>query len=253
MTTKLRVFTLFFLALAGLAFAQDTMRSTTLSAAIDNTQKVFAVASATYVIAPSVAAAQGGIGSSTAANYYVLLVDAEAMKVNAVSGTTITVQRGVNGTRQTAHVSGAKVWTGPANYFGTYDPVAGTPCTSASQKVLPFVAISTGKIWDCGNSLWTTFDGSTFTVGAAITVAATIAPTNPVHHLTGATGVSVATITVPPAMPAQGGCITLIPATGTGLEVFATSGNIAVGSTPVNLKAMRVCYSPGDTKWYPSY
>ena len=197
--TNIRAFALLLaaFALCGLAFGQATMQSTTLSAAIDINQKVFTVAAATYVLAPGVADARGSIGSPSTNNYYILYVDREAMKVNAVSGTTVTVERGVQGSVRSAHVSGAKVWTGPANYFGMQlppggymEPVAGTPCTSTTQKVLPFIAVATGRAWNCGNSLWTAFDpGVAPTQGATLDLSssgATITPTNPIHVVSGA-------------------------------------------------------------------
>jgi hypothetical protein len=258
MKTKFRAFALLIavLALSSLAFGQATMQSTTLSAAIDSDQKTLVVASATYVLAPALANAQGGIGAPSTNNYYQLFIDRELMRVTAVSGTTVTVQRGVGGTKQTKHVSGAKVWTGPANYFGPQDaaagivePVAGTPCTSALLKVLPYIAVSTGRAWACGNSLWTAFDaGVPPTQGATLdtsTSGTTITPTNPIHVVSGSSS-SFATITVPAAMPA-GGCIKLIPS---GTWLTTTGGNIAVATQAVVSKVVTMCLI--GTTWYPS-
>jgi hypothetical protein len=227
------------------AFAA-THQSTTLSAAVTATQQKVTVASATYVLSPSQAIA-AGLGAPSGANYYLLYVDRELMKVNAVSGTTVTVQRGFGGTQPTAHASGAKVWTGPARYYAKVEPAPNTSCSNAA--VLPLVAPSTGRVWDCGNDKWTTFDGSTFTVGADIVSAATIAPTNPVHVVSGAN--EIATITVPAAFPPEGGCITLLPS---GAFTTANTGNIAANTTTAVVgEAIRACYNPGTSKWYMSY
>lgn len=239
----------------GLAFGQASMTSTTLSAAVTDTQKSFAVASATGIYAPGLETAQGGIGSSTGGpNQTLLFVDREAMRVTAVSSTTITVQRGVQGTRQTAHVSGAKVFAGPANYFGAVDPIVGTPCTSSLLTVLPRVVIPTGNVFTCGNSLWSSFSPAfPSTVGAVLalsTAGTSIAPTNPIHHVSG-TSSGFATITVPPACPYTGCTVTLIPdAVWTST---ASGGNIAVATTAVVGKAVIMTYDPGAGKWSPSY
>jgi hypothetical protein len=257
MNTKTRALALLFacIALAGFAFGQATMQSTTLSAAIDNTQKSFAVAAVTYVLAPGLANAPGGIGAPSTANYYLLYVDREAMRVSAVSGTTVTVQRGVLGTKQTAHASGETVWTGPANYFGMQDvpagltePVAGTPCTSTLIKVLPFISVSTGRAWNCGNSLWTAFDpavpetqGATLALGAS---GPSIAPTNPIHVVSGAS-TAFNTITVPAALPLNG-CIKLLPSAA---WHTTTGGNIAsTAYVAVANVSVRACYV--GSSWY---
>jgi hypothetical protein len=84
-------------------------------------------------------------------------------------------------------------------------------------------------------------------VGAEITAAATITPTNSVHELTGATAVE--TITPPPNFPA-GATITLIPMAASG-QATGTSGNIALATTLVQYKALILTWS--GTAWYPSY
>ena len=58
--------------------------------------------------------------------------------------------------------------------------------------------------------------------------AATIAPVNPIHFVSGTT--AVVTITAPPLVSATGGQITLIP---TGAFSWTTAGNIALAGTAV--------------------
>ena len=82
-------------------------------------------------------------------------------------------------------------------------------------------------------------------VGADLASAATIAPTNNVHRVTGTTGVN--TITVPTNY--IGGPIYLIF---TGAVVIGTSGNIATGFTTVAGYTYEFTWHPTAAKWYPA-
>ena len=100
------------------------------------------------------------VGSATGftANTTMLVVNKEAMLVTGVSGTTITAQRGYNGTVAMQHNSGDVVFVGALNNFYTSPPNGGR-CTAASQRVLPYIAIDRTdgnkvKIWNCNNSFW---------------------------------------------------------------------------------------------------
>jgi len=262
MNTKIRAIALLFaaFALSSLSYGQAVMQSTTLSAAVTaDSQLVLSVASVTNILAPGVQATQGGIGFGTGANYYLLMIDREVMRVNAVNANAspaqVTVERAVYGTKASLHASGTKVWTGPANYFGMQDPgagyvepVANTPCTATTLKVLPKLEPSTGRAWTCGNSLWAAFDPSVpVAEGAVIASATTIAPTNPLQHVSGTT--AVATITVPLALPLNGS-ITIVP---DGIFTTTTAGNIAVASTAIVNKPITFTYDSSSSKWVPSY
>lgn len=82
--------------------------------------------------------------------------------------------------------------------------------------------------------------------GSAIASAATIAPANRVHHVTGTSAIS----TISAAGMTDGEILTLIPDAS-----FATTtgGNIAVGSTAMVNRALRFIWDAGAAKWYPSY
>jgi len=236
------------------AQAQASPTTTTLSTAVSasDSASTVVVASATNINAPALPFSQGGLGSPSAAALTLLMVDNELMRVNGVSGTTISVERGYNGTTASAHAASAKVYVGPASYFTGNEPSG--VCVSTQQPVLPRVSFSQGptgrkaRLWNCGNSTWTTFDGYVTTIGAAIASASTIAPTNPVHHVTGTT--NVVNITLPPACPEKTCTITLIP---DGLWSTTNAGNIAIATTGVVSKALILTYDPGTSKWYPSY
>ncbi len=251
MMKTLRNLSLSILAFAFAASAQlNTWNTTTLSAALNTSALIVKVGSASGISGPGFPQSQGGIGSSTANAITYLFVDREAMRVASVSGLNITVERGAGGTQQRSHASGAKVWVGPANnaYFAVTAPSGS--CVLASMTVNPLVVLPTGDLWTCGNSQWTTFGSfnSALTYGAQLTTAATIAPTNLIAHLTGTT--SVSTITVPAALPATGGCITLIPDQ---ISTTTTTGNIAIATVLVVSKQLILCYDPTAAKWYPSY
>jgi hypothetical protein len=96
------------------------------------------------------------------------------------------------------------------------------------------------------NGVWTGASGLAG-VGAILTAAATIAPTNAVHHVTGATAISTIT---PPSGLAKGSKLTLIPDAASG-QSTTTGGNIALGTTMVQNKALILTWD--GTSWYPSY
>ena len=137
-----KLFSIFVLlgVFAGLAIPQATMTSTTLSVALDATATNLTVASATGITAAS--------GSQVNT---VLFVDKEALTVQEVSGTVITVRRNYYGLAG-SHASGATVWVGPPSYFGTNDKSGS--CTSALQVVLPYINVNNGNIYRCTNSAW---------------------------------------------------------------------------------------------------
>ena len=92
--------------------------------------------------------------------------------------------------------------------------------------------------------------GALQTIQTAPTIASatTIAPTAHITFISGTT--SIATITVPQALLATGGQLTLIP---TGIFATTTAGNIALITTAVVGKALIMTYDAGTAKWYPSY
>lgn len=163
--------------------AQATINSTTLSAAVTAGAGTLTVASA----------------STVAAGQY-LFVDAEIMQITAVSSTTLTVTRGLNGTRASRHASGAQAWTGPANYFSQSEPKAG-PCTTTDEVALPRIVAITGAIFQCTDSIWVKYsDGgfneysaggtTTYTSAGAITI-------KPGVSLVGSAGALAMTLAAP--------------------------------------------------------
>lgn len=146
MKNGFKILSLFLVALVFLAApaqAQTTTTQTTTTVAISNTtQKVFTVTSATGFV----------VG-------YKALIDTELMDITAISGTTITVNRGVNATAAQTHASGATIYVGPsgASPFISTDKV-GT-CTSSNELYLPQLNYKNGRRWNCINSTWMVDNG----------------------------------------------------------------------------------------------
>lgn len=210
-----RTFALFALV-ALLAVSASAQTFTTLSLAATNSDRRVVVASATGITAPGNAISTSGIGQPSSSGQTILYIDGEAMAVLAVSGTQISVSRGVLGTKAKSHSAAAKVGIISAASF--LDPV---------RAKADFYAQNTG---------------------AALASGTTVTPINPVTHVTGTT--TIQTVTVPAAFKLVGGTLTLIP---DGLWSTGTSGNVAIATTGVVSKALILTYDPVAAKWYPSY
>ncbi len=244
---KLISITILSLVAALACFAQTTVTQTTLSTDIDKNVVQFNIASAT------------GVTSANGTNYTsYLFIDKEVMGVLSVSGTTVTVQRSMQGTFAFPHANAAKVWVAPPSYLsamGANDPSG--ECVLSSVIYLPYVNITTGNVWTCGSSatagkgVWTTFDAiaGRKAIGAVVASATTIAPTNPAFHISGTT--AIVNITVPAACPSLSACVLyIIP---DGIFTTTTAGNVALVTTAVVSKQLIMTWDPVSAKWYPSY
>lgn len=95
----------------------------------------------------------------------ILYLDHEAMQVNAINGTTISVSRGVQGTAAGLHAAGlasnggttviiapkaSLAGSGPFGLaaIGQSDPPAGA-CTTTAYRYLPIINVVTGNVWSC--------------------------------------------------------------------------------------------------------
>lgn len=127
------------------AQAQTLLDNTTLSAAVGLTDTVITVGSVTCT-------------GCTFGYDTLIYVDLEAMRVarNYVSGTTIPVRRGTDGTRPARHKNAAVTILGPPARFYNLDPAFGACGPRSSQQYLPWVNIVTGRVWTCdGNpNVW---------------------------------------------------------------------------------------------------
>ncbi len=240
MKSKLMTILAALLLAVGLVSGQTAIGTTTLSAAITASQTTFAVASAT------------GITSQTAQSQVLLLIDRELMQVLTVSGTTVTVNRGRNGTAAAGHLSGATVYRGfPAAFTSNINRAEPSgSCTRGNLAYVPVIVFPSGNKYDClGGQFVLTASGvggaPGAVLGSAVASASTIAATGTMFHVTGTTAVN--TITVPAGWQ-PGGCLVLIP---DGLGGTGTSGNISLATTSVVNKALLECWD--GTKWNPSY
>lgn len=155
---KITRFIPFLLALAVIPMsAQTALKQTTLTGTVSANQNTIQVASASGIVAPN----PFGGPSQTPGFGTTLLVDGESMFVESTSGTVITVQRGANGTKQTAHNAAAVVWVGSPNSFISTDPFG--PCTAANTTnptIVTNTAFTTRpRYWNCvtfssGNTQW---------------------------------------------------------------------------------------------------
>ena len=145
------------LAISVNGFSQTTPTSTTLSAAIaDERTNRFTVASAT------------GFTASTGTLDYGVFIDREFMRIRAVSGTTITVDRGQARTSATPHRSGSRVWVGRYGSSVASGTSAGGPfiqsplygsCTATREPFLPVIQVNATAIggqgmYNCNNGQW---------------------------------------------------------------------------------------------------
>lgn len=164
--TRFRSFLVSLALLAALAlpvplFAQATVTSTTLSAAVTNATG-----------APSTITVTSATGFSAGR---IVFVDREAMLIlpSYVSGTTIPVQRGYAGTVANPHASGATVYVGPTNYFSQMVPSG--QCTATTEVALPRIVLPLGAVYQCTNSIWYQIGAAIGTVQTAFVQGATAA------------------------------------------------------------------------------
>lgn len=144
-------------ALCVSAFAQQTaLTTTTLSIAAPlpapnqgNAGSV-TVASATGINPPQLPQSAGGIGSPSSVAYTFLYVDNELMQVNTVNGTRIGVERGVQGTATSAHLSGSTVYVmGGSQMVQALSRVQGSCASATAPPVVPYIFPATGQIFGC--------------------------------------------------------------------------------------------------------
>lgn len=86
-------------------------------------------------------------------------------------------------------------------------------------------------------------------IEVTIAAASQIAPSSQISIVTGT--IAVATIT--PPWPGFAGSLDFVWTTTGTISATVTTGNIAIASTPVLGKTLRMTYLQTTSKWYPSY
>jgi hypothetical protein len=197
-----------------------SLNATTMSAAVGTNDTSFVVASATGITAPNFTT---GVGLTY------LFVEQEWMLVTGVSGTVISVQRGVLGSCAVAHLSGTIVLAGLPADFPAPIPIS----VKAQQDYYP----------------------NTVGFSAAVASANTITASGTFFHVTGTT--LVKTINFPVSGPAGGG----FPFNGSQITIvfdgacqFDATGNIGAATTGALVAGSSVTftYDQGSGKWHPS-
>lgn len=210
------------------------LTATTLSAAITANQLSFGVVSASNIIAPNFTAVPAG---TTIANILYLMCEQELMQIQGLNGTTLTVQRGYNGTLAVPHGSSAPVITGyPQDFY------AFVPADKVTVPYQPFGSCAFG----------------------APATGATITPASGYIHFTGST--ALVTINIPnylnlggaypgyyPENPIAGMAVTIVfDGTSSGLT-WTAAGNINVAGTSTTAgSSVTFVYDPSISKWIPS-
>lgn len=240
-----------------IAYGQATaanllLTATKLSAAVTSTsQTVFSVTSATGITANNtVLYIDDGTGGND-----------EAVFVNAVSGTQISVTRGYNGTQANLHLSGSVVLAGAPAAFVYVDPSGS--CVAANSYT-PTVNIMSSKQWICSSisASWVPgyFNGTTSAgvTTAVASAAGAVNPTGPLFHVTGALAITAWGSSTSAGLGAGGGSATqpygapfcIIP---DGAFTTTATNNIALISTAVVNKLLCYTFDGTNKKYVPSY
>lgn len=245
-TLSIRVAVLF-AAISAAAFGQTALTQTSLSAAIPSNVNSIVVASATNIAVTS--------GTTNGAVLYIVDIGAtqgELAYVTSVTGTTIGVRRGMNGTKAVAHANTAMVLVGPPGSF--YSTDAQGSCTTASTAYTPYVNVANGRQWLCSSATnvlaWVPgWQNTAAPVAATATVASAagvILPSGPLFTVSGALAITGFTIPV----GFKSGSFSIIP---TGAFTWTTAGNVGLAGTAVVGRVLTFTWDPVAGKFYPSY
>ena len=274
MKTLKKLFSLVLLVLgaAVCANAQTALTQTTLAAAVTSGPSGGASGiTGSYQTTISLTSATGVQNAQNGQPITFAYVDQELFGIlQPITGSTtiFNVLRAQQGTKASPHASGAMVliqvitpqfggFTGSGGFQPVDPPINGN-CTAASTLVTPWVNVISSAQWLCSTitNTWVPgFQNGLAEVGggqmqptAAVVNAATILPTGPLFHLTGAG--AYATITLPVGF--SRGCITIIQ---DAVDTWTAAGNIISASTSTQTVGEMVtfCYDPSTTKFYPSH
>lgn len=271
MTKTLKLIAVLALALFGsLAFGQTSLTQTTLASAVNAPG---AGNSAGYDTTVSLTSSTGVTQAVNGQPVTYLYVGQEAMGIlTTIPGSTtiFNVLRGQLGTKIGPHPSGDMVLLGVVTpQFGGFsgsggfqlvDPPFNGACTPATTGQTPWVNVLNGYQWLCSSITNTWVPGfqnpwatDQARVTAAVASAATLTPSGPLFHITGA--VAVTTIGIPvgfDATAAGGGTFCVIPDNAT-VAGFTAGNNIAKSTTFVVGQTLCMTWDATNQKFTASY
>jgi hypothetical protein len=149
--------TVFALLLAILPATAAQLATTTLSAAVTATQPYVLLASVTGVNGPGQPLSQGSIGTPSGAEWTILYIDAEAIRVTTTpsTGAPVLVERGFQ-SAAAAHASSALVWIAtPQQLLWANQGLPSGTCNSATA-VNPTINVNKATFSECLGGVWIT-------------------------------------------------------------------------------------------------
>jgi hypothetical protein len=252
------------LALSFSAFGQATasgllLTTTSLSAAVKSTNTtIMTVASATGITAGNtVLFIEDGPGGNS-----------EAVFVNAVSGTQVSVTRGYNGTVANQHLTGSVVLAGAPSAFVTSDQSGACTAANAYTPTVNILGGSNGQKggaqWICSSitNSWVPGYFNDLKNPAVTTAVASVAgatnPSGPLFHVTGTNAITAWGSSTSAGLGAGGGSATqsygsnfcIIP---DAIFTVTQTNNIALASTAVVNKLLCYVFDGTNKKYIPSY
>jgi hypothetical protein len=190
------------------------INTTTLSGALTAYQTQFSVGSTTNITAPVL---------TTGSGFTFLYVEAELMWVTAVPvAGTVTVVRGVYGTKAVAHLTSAPVIIGLVTDFPVFTPQVGAFQTEVQNR---FVGVS-----------------------APVASAATIVAPAQFFHVTGTTAINIIT---PPTNFVAGEVTIIFDGVCTWTSSNVANGISANGTATTAGSAVKFYLDANTSRWYP--
>lgn len=267
--TRIASLLLLVIAFAGLSSAQTALTQTTLaSAQTIGPSGIGSGVSGSYQTTVSLTSATGVTQAFNGQPVTFVYIDQEleAIQTTVTGQTTLfNVLRAQQGTKASAHASGANVLiqtispqfggqTGSGGFQPADPPINGN-CSATNTLVTPWVNIMTSAQWLCSTitNTWVPGFNNPLAPGmagptAAVANAATFTPSGPLFHLTGAG----AFVTITPPVGFSRGCLTIIM---DAADTWTAAGNISVASAGAQGagESVTMCLDPVTAKFAPSH
>lgn len=225
----------------GVSAQQFTLTQTTLNSDVTASQTTFQLGSVTGINGQGPGATGGSTGNTgsggTGTGIYIDTEYASVVSVNATAK-TVSVLRGMDGTKATGHKASTMVLFGNPNAFLAFNP-SGT-CVVANVPAQPTINVNSGQQWLCSSITltWVPGFGNPGTSAQPImpttlvaSAAGQVTPSGPLFHINGTAAITGFLIPVGCNATVRGGCsFTVIP---DAAFTWTTANNIAVAGTAV--------------------